>query len=339
MNPSTLLLGCVLCLCQVIGLGHAADSKPAPRWEPEKGETIVILGNTFAERMGLFGYFETFLHARFPEHDLRIRNMGWSADEVSVQPRPYKFGSLEEKLGPPQVNIDPKEQWFQGLGADSLLLCFGLNESFRGPAGVPYFRADLERYLEHHLSQKYNGKTPPRLVLVSPIAQESLGGGLPDGEARSADIARYVNVMREVASELEIPFVDLFTPHRKYLKESPQDLLTFNGIHLTEYGDWKVSQWMAEALGMFDGKLMEADSSPAASLRQAVFQKNDRFWIHFRAVNGEYIYGRRKMIGTIPMIPDKEMLRLMEVDEEADAEVWSLAKPQPAAVWNDQPEK
>ncbi|MDA7895947.1 hypothetical protein N9B02_05770, partial [Akkermansiaceae bacterium] len=44
-----------------------------------KGDSIVILGNTFAERMQLFGYFEVFLHSRFPDHNLRVRNMGWSA--------------------------------------------------------------------------------------------------------------------------------------------------------------------------------------------------------------------------------------------------------------------
>ena len=31
----------------------------------EKRDSIVILGNTSAERMQLFGYFETFLHSRF----------------------------------------------------------------------------------------------------------------------------------------------------------------------------------------------------------------------------------------------------------------------------------
>ncbi len=309
-----------------------------PQWEPEKGETIVILGNTFAERMGLFGYFETFLHARYPEHKLRIRNMGWSADEVAVSPRPYKFGSLEEKLGPPQKEINPREEWFKGLGADSLFLCYGMTESFRGPAGVPYFKEDLDQLLKHHLAQQYNGKSAPKLVLVSPIAHESLGKGLPDGETRSKEVELYVKAMEEVAKANAVPFLNLFTHHREHLMQHPQDLLTFNGIHLTEYGDWVVSQWMAEELGLFDGKRKEADPSPAESLREAIFVKNDRFWIHFRAVNGEYIYGRRKAIGDLPMIPDEEMLRLMEVDEEKDQVVWSMAKPAPSEVWQPQME-
>ena len=49
-----------------------------------KGDSIVILGDTFAERMHLFGYFETFVHCRFPDHQLKIRNMGWSADEPGM---------------------------------------------------------------------------------------------------------------------------------------------------------------------------------------------------------------------------------------------------------------
>ena len=33
------------------------------------------------------------------------------------------------------------------------------------------FRQDLEAFIKHTLAQKYNGKSAPRLVLFSPIAQ------------------------------------------------------------------------------------------------------------------------------------------------------------------------
>jgi len=310
-----------------------------PKWEPREKETIVILGNTFAERMGLFGYFESYLHAKYLDRQLRVRNLGWSADEITVQPRPFRFGDLDAKLGPPRENIDPKETWFNGLGADALILCFGMTESFRGSAGVDYFRADLDAYLKNHLAHKYNGKNAPRLLLVSPIAHEELGGNLPDGKAHNADLELYTNAMKEVAAANKVPFIDLFHRHLQHLKENPRDRLTFNGIHVTEYGDWLTSQWMARDLGIFDGTLAAGGESPAESLRAAVRRKNDRFWIHFRAVNGEYIYGRRRLVGGVPMIPDEEMLRLMEVDEEADRALWDLAKPQPAQVWSGAPKK
>ena len=35
--------------------------------EIREGDHISIIGNTLAERMQYFGYFETLLHARFPD--------------------------------------------------------------------------------------------------------------------------------------------------------------------------------------------------------------------------------------------------------------------------------
>jgi hypothetical protein len=92
----------------------------------QKNDCIIILGNTFAERLHLFGYFETFLHSRFADHHLRIRNMGWSADEVDKMIRPNGFPNLLDEL---------KEH-----EADLIFLCFGMNESFGGPARVDHFQ-------------------------------------------------------------------------------------------------------------------------------------------------------------------------------------------------------
>ena len=35
----------------------------------EKGDHVVLIGNTLAERMQYFGNFETLLHSRFPEKE------------------------------------------------------------------------------------------------------------------------------------------------------------------------------------------------------------------------------------------------------------------------------
>ena len=34
---------------------------------------MVLIGNTFAVRLGIFGHFETFLHCKFPKHKLVVR--------------------------------------------------------------------------------------------------------------------------------------------------------------------------------------------------------------------------------------------------------------------------
>jgi len=146
--------------------------------------------------------------------------------------------------------------------------------------------------------------------------------------------------MKDAAAANHVAFIDLFHPHLEWLKKHPKEKLTFNGIHLTEYGDWVVSQWMARQLGWFDGKISNTDAAAAKQLREAVYFKNDRFWIHFRAVNGEYIYGRRRQIWAqkVPMIPDPEMVRLGQVAEEADQALFKLKKPAVASVWADLPD-
>ncbi|MDP7655584.1 MAG: hypothetical protein QF706_05885, partial [Roseibacillus sp.] len=82
-------------LAAVLAGGDGWAARPLP---VQKGDSIVIIGNTFAERMQLFGYFETFLHCRFPDHRLRVRHMGWSADEVDRRIRPKGFPDLFAEL-------------------------------------------------------------------------------------------------------------------------------------------------------------------------------------------------------------------------------------------------
>jgi hypothetical protein len=67
------------------------------------GDHISIVGNTLAERMQYDGWLETMLHARFPKHDLVIRNLGFSGDEIATRPRSKNFGTPDE--------------WLTGVGA------------------------------------------------------------------------------------------------------------------------------------------------------------------------------------------------------------------------------
>src|SRR5688572_12132836 len=59
----------------------AAQPAAAP-FKLEKGDHVCIIGNALAERMQHDGWLEAYLHARFPDHDLTIRNLGFSGDEV-----------------------------------------------------------------------------------------------------------------------------------------------------------------------------------------------------------------------------------------------------------------
>jgi hypothetical protein len=142
----------------------------------QKGDHICLVGNTLAERMQYFGGLETRLVSRFADHDLVFRNLGYSADELTIRLRSRDFGAPDEWLAgnspipqPEKLNPDApvRQNRFEltGTKADVIFAFFGYNESFAGEAGLPKFKQDLAEWIKHTLEQKYNGKSAPRLVL------------------------------------------------------------------------------------------------------------------------------------------------------------------------------
>ena len=277
---------------------------------------VVLIGNTFAVRMGIFGHFETFLHCKFPKHKLVVRNLGWPADEITrsrggvLMPRPTGFGNLHEQL--------------TSQKADLIFACFGLNESFAGEAGLKKFERDLDTFLTELQAGEFNGKTPPRIVLISPIAAEQ------DINNRNTNLAAYTSVMGEVAKTRSIRFADLFSPTRKWMVENKEETMTLNGIHLTEYGDRIVSRMLSEALG-WSGASTKAEPG-GEKLRRMVYEKNHHFFIRWRGPNAEYIHGRRNRLpGAIKL--SEEMAEYDKRIDELDRKIWALPKPMPESIW------
>ena len=71
-------------------------------------DRIVLLGNTLAERMQLFNHFETLLATRFPDLLLTVRNLGWSGDTVTLQPRPAQLRDHAHTSLPTEGRRDPR---------------------------------------------------------------------------------------------------------------------------------------------------------------------------------------------------------------------------------------
>src|SRR6185295_10249725 len=212
----------------------AAMPQDPPTLKLEKGDHISFIGNTLADRMQHAGWLETMLVSRFPQHDLVIRNLGFAADELTIRLRSANFGS--------------PDQWLAKNQTDVIFAFFGYNESFTGEAGLPKFKSDLETFIRNTLAQKYNGKSAPRLVLVSTIAHENLKDpNLPDGSRNNERLELYAKTMAEVAKAAGIPFVDLFTPTRKLYGEVSRPL-TLNGVHLNEEGDRQIAAILDRAL-------------------------------------------------------------------------------------------
>lgn len=263
-----LLLACFICLYS------CSKNKPAIVLQPHENASIVIIGNTFAERMQHYNYFEVLLHKSFPDKKLTIRNLGWSADEISKRSRPLNFPTQDELL--------------TEYKADIILACYGLNEAFQGPDSLDAFKNHLRTYLQDLKSKNYNGKSSPQLILVSPITHEKMGGLFTDPTEHNKNLALYTKGMSQIAEEMDVPFVDLYHASSNWKKGDKP--ITINGIHLNSEGYLRAGEHLAKSLGF-----SVTEWTPEfASLKTIIDQKNQQFFYLYRAVNSEYIVGRRK---------------------------------------------
>jgi len=293
----------------------------------QPGNKIVLIGNTFAERMQEFNNWETLLHTRFPQENLIVRNLGYSADTINLRMRSLDFQDHGQTLIDHQPNV--------------IIACFGFNESFAGEAGLEQFKTDLARFLADLKELKYptqmipNGhtesvsqdkagevKNAPVIVLVSPIANEDIPAKKVEAATRNnKNIALYTAAMKAVAGEAGVPFVDLYGPSKKLL-DDPSTTLTINGCHLTEEGDAAVARLLDE--GLF-GTPVSTSEELTAEIRKAVAEKNKQFFYDYRAVNGYYIYGGRKNPFGVVNFP-AEFDKLRKMIEVRDNRIWQAAQ-------------
>ncbi|WP_209331814.1 PVC-type heme-binding CxxCH protein [Lunatimonas salinarum] len=279
-------------------------SRPIPFDPPSHGR-IVMVGNTFAEQLQTTNYFETLLYQSFPDRNLVVRNLGWSGDEVDLQPRPLDFGSLEDNLSYHRP--------------DYIFAFFGMNEAFQGAQGLPLFKEKLRAYLQRILIAPYEGKSPPQVVLFSPIYHEEIGGFLPNPEDHNRQLKAYTDAIAEVAKQLNIPFVDLYEGSKRLMSRSDEHL-TYNGIHLTDEGYRRVSEFMAKSLGFKQATWGQT----AETLRELIAIKNRQFFYRFRSQNGEYISGSRKHWKGGQTLP-AELAQLDSILLRLDSLVWKGA--------------
>jgi putative heme-binding domain-containing protein len=308
-----ILLLAVLALASLPAVTAAAEQTPKFALRP--GDHVAIVGNTLADRMQHDGWLEAVLQARHPEHRLVFRNLGFSADELTTRLRSAGFGSPDE--------------WLARVEADVVLAFFGYNESFGDEAELEQFKADLRNFVRHTTGQKYNGQSPPRLVLFSPIAHENLNDpDLPDGTENNRRLKLYTAAMAEVAHETGTPFVDLFNATQQLYGQMDKPL-TINGIHLNSLGNRYLALAIGDAL-FPKTPLKEIDEDSYQRLRAAVQDKNFHWFNRYRTTDGYSIYGGRSHLKFVDGQTNREVMqREMEVLDamtaNRDKVVWAAA--------------
>ncbi|MHC5114683.1 MAG: PVC-type heme-binding CxxCH protein, partial [Planctomycetota bacterium] len=303
-------------LTVLLALNAVVSAQTGDRFALEPGDRIVVVGNTFAERVALSGYFDALAHAAHPDHELTIRHVPWSADEVGIRPREKKVPTMKDHLAE--------------LAPDVVILCFGMSESFGGADGLAEFRTNLDELLPAVGA----ATSSPRLVLVGPIAHEDLGRPMLTGaaiERRNSDLARYAEVMRKAASAAGLTFVDLLGPSVD-LYEREREPLTVNGIHPNELGCFHFTAEIGRQLGWLgDGGAPDAERDAAERARAIAYDKHSLFRLLYRPTNTEYVWGRRaEPYGVVNFPPEMEQLERMIARREAALRAVEVS---PAAIF------
>lgn len=283
----------------------------ADDFEFRDNERVALVGGSLAERMNLFGHFETILHRRFPEKQLLVRNFGWPADEVGNQQRPDNYTRIDNPM--------------EVFGPELFICFFGFNEHFAGDsdAAVEAFKNRYRAWIEEY-GKKYSKEgRAARFVLVSPMAFEAANSELlPDGLANNATLQKYTAAIRSLADELNAPFVDVLTDTIAKFAEQPGTQFTINGIHANEAGDRLIATTMDKQL-FSQAQTPVMDSAEFEDLRKVV---NDKSWLHlqdYRMLNGWYVYGGRRTWDT-KTFPG-EFTKIRKMVDVRDQYIWDLA--------------
>ena len=323
----TRLLSLLVCMAVVMTSAAGVSAEDAAF---AKGSRICLVGNALGERMQHHNHFETLLHAAFADNEYVVRNLCFPGDEVSLRIRSENFGSPDEHLTHSK--------------ADVILYFFGFNESFGGAKGVATFKADLANLIKHNLGQKYNGKSAPRIVLVSPIAAAPDALFTDTKPDLNENLKQYTDAMRDVAKETGVGFADLYMPTKSILvnatlSATKSEPLTRNGVHLTDAGYRVLAPVLFSAL-FPDKPAPKLDAKRYEAIRTAIADKSFHWWHRYRAVNGYSIYGPRGKAGRGPdghnntQVMERELEILDVMAANRDRRIWAIAagKQVPAEV-------
>ncbi len=284
--------------------------------EIKPGDHISIIGNTLADRMQHDGWLETDLHARFPQHKLVIRNLGFSGDELTLRLRSASFGS--------------PDQWLTRTKTDVVFAFFGYNESFAGKRWIAGVQDSSGQLRQAHpwpevqwevgpsagvvLADRRGAAARPRLA--RPLGYKRTAQALHRRDGRGGQGQRR-RIRRSVRTG------------RRSVSRSAAEPLTINGVHLNERGNRRSCRGDPRP-GLIPGQI-DATENRLNKLRQAVLDKNLYWFNRYRTVDGYSIFGGRADLRftdgqTNRVVAQREMEVLDVMTANRDKRIWAVAQ-------------
>ena len=302
--------------------------------EISNGAHISLIGGNMGSRMMNYGHFETEMYVRYPEKSLIIRNMCDGGDTPGFRPHasrnlPWAFPGAEKfqsefaKKSDSEGHFDSPDKWLTNLKTDIIIAFFGFSESFDGKDNLENYKNELDAFIKHTLSQKYNGVSAPQLVIVSPTAYQDVTHlmDVPKGDSQNENIWLYTQAMKEVADKNNVSFVDAFTPSKKWYAEMDKPL-TIDGMQLNGDGYKKLAVYLSDEIFGSVPKKAEANR---ALIHDMVMEKNWLWHNDYKIPNGVHVYGRRYD----PFGPDNypaELEKIRQMLTIRDKAIWLAAQ-------------
>ncbi len=271
-----------------------------------QSNTILFYGNSMVERLLEHGELEAWLQLAQPDADLHVRSLAWTGDEIGNRLRPEGY-------------VEHLKTLLTKWPANTVVLGYGLNESYAGKKGLDDFHKQYEAYLKE-ISRLH---PKAKLVLLSPIAIEK-------NESRNEDVAAYSQVISEIAKAHHALFVDLFAATKEAYLRSTEPLTT-QGIHLNDAGNHEVAKVIAKAL-LDQSTMDQVDTSRISEVAKAASQKSHYVADIVRPKNGVVYFGVRKR----PEENAAEMPRYHALIDQSDAILHDLVS-KPKSQFSDYP--
>ena len=295
----------------------AAPSEPRHRDEPlplRKGDTLALVGGTLVERQQHHGHLEALLQCAAPQLQLRVRNVGWSGDDV--------HGTARAGFDPPAAGYDRMLRDLQAADPTVVLVAYGFAEASSGlSAGrvaggdatdgagpVQRFRAGLHRLIDDLQDRGV------RVVLLRPFP---LPGIKTPGYADA--MRQFQQAVDAVAAEQTVPVLE--AP----LEGDSAELFTSHGLNPSEQGYARMAEQLAPALlgtSLVDRVAEHCSEQHLAALRRKIIEKNRLFFHRYRPQNETYLFLFRKHEQGNNAVEIRQFDPLIQ---QADAAIWQLA--------------
>ena len=125
---------------------------------------------------------------------------------------------------------------------------FGRHDVVKDSTALNSFELELDAFINHTLSQKYNGIDTPYLAIVSPIAFQNLSKSydLPDGKQENIHLKAVTEVMAEVSKRRNVRFIDAFSASQKWFANG--QAYNIDGLQLNEEGYQLFAKFFADEL-------------------------------------------------------------------------------------------